>query len=137
MNDIAEQKQRKATKRVVQTNRIVHNDLELGYDKVIQRRGPNDYTEEQRIELMFIFRTVAEIKWLDLERYTRVGLHTDGPLIEYRYDEASEDEPDDERVIKPHVNNHRGRWLRVDYVDHEARRMLEEIREHLCLNKSN
>jgi len=117
--------------RKVNTNRIVHNDLELGPGTVTQRRSLNVETEERQIELCFIFRTVEEIRFLDTERYTRVALHTEGPLIEYRYDPLMEAVDDGEKFIAPHTANHMGRWVRVDYVDHEARRMIQELQEQL------
>lgn len=120
------------TARVVRTNKIVHNDLEIGKGTVEQRRAPNTYSEEKQIELVWIFRSIEEIKFLDTERYTRIALHTDGPLIEYWFDEACEFAADDNWYIKPHLNNHRGRWVRVEVVDERAREMIAELREQLC-----
>ena len=124
------------TARKVQTNRIVHNDLELGPNTIVQRRGQNDEREEKQLEFVLIFRSIEDIKFLDLTRYTRVALHKDGePLQEFWYDEACELPEDDEKVIKPYVNNHRGRWIRVGHIDYVAREILEQVMDHLCLNK--
>ena len=112
--------------RVVNNARIVHNDLALGAGKVDQKRGPV-IKAEQMIEIMLIFRTVDEIQHLDTERYTRVALHQEGPVREYWYDKSSEAVPNLTTILKPYVVSRAGRWVQVEYVDHEARRMIKEL----------
>jgi len=95
----------------------VHRDLALGKGTVVQQRGLF-VGEEHKIELAFIFRTVDEIKDLDITRYLRIQLHQPGDASEYWYDELSLATPDDISVIKP--NNisitDAGRWLLVEII---------------------
>jgi len=114
--------------RVVTSSRIVHNDLQLGRGTVEQYRG-NSIRTEQSIELMFIFRTVDEIQHLDTARYARVGLHQEGPLREYWYNETSEAVPNNNTVLKPYTVTRAGRWLLVEHVDHEARKLIKELQD--------
>ena len=94
---------------------IVHSDIAIGFGTVQQQRGPI-FEFEQRIELNWIFRTVDEIKELDIDdKYTRISLHTLGPLQEYYYDDNSTATPDDVLVIKPNQVSalDSGRWIYV------------------------
>ena len=116
--------------REVTMARIVHNDLELGHSTIVQTRGKHD-TRERQIELPFIFRTIEEIKALDTTRYTRVQLHMPGQNWEYWYDAGSGVQADDDTVLQPYAVRTVGRWLKVEYVDVEARRQLERIRNAL------
>ena len=114
---------------------IVHNDLELGFGKVEQSRG-NAIVSEQRLELNWIFRSVDEVQHLDTARYTRVSLHQDGQLKEYWYDKTSEAKPNLDTVLKPYIVTRAGRWLLINYIDHEARAMIIKLQEQLdALNK--
>jgi len=113
--------------RVISNNRIVHNDLELGFGSVEQHRGKY-VTAEQAIEVMFIFRTIEEIQHLNTARYARVGLHQEGPLKEYWYDKRSEATPNSDTILKPYSVARAGRWLLVEHIDHEARRMIQELK---------
>jgi len=92
----------------------VHRDLALGKGTVVQQRGLSS-DDEQQIELAFIFRTIDEIKALDVVRYLRVQLHNEGATSEYWYDETSDDAPDDSTVLKPDSIpvEEDGRWLLV------------------------
>ena len=99
--------------RVVHSNRIVHNDLELGPGTVIQRRGKRD-GEERQLELTWIFRELSELKHLDTTRYTRVKLHQEGACKEYWFDERSEAKADDDKVIQPYAVTRLGRWILVE-----------------------
>ncbi len=74
------------TLRTINRNLIVHNDLNIGYGTEVQNRGDQGATTEQKIELDFIFRSIAEIKALDEDKYTRVSLHAAGPVIGYYFD---------------------------------------------------
>ena len=114
--------------RVVSNVRIVHADFELGHGSVDQKRGPI-IKPEQRVELNWIFRTVDEVQHLDTTRYTRISLHAEGALKEYWYDEISEAVPNNKTVLKPYVVTRAGRWLQVEYIDHEARRMIKELQD--------
>ena len=114
--------------RVVTNKRIIHNDLELGHGRTDQLRG-EAIRSEQRIELNWIFRTVDEIQHLDTTRYSRVSLHDKGALKEYWYDETSEAVPNLKTVLKPYAVTRAGRWLLVEYIDHEARRMIKELQD--------
>lgn len=110
--------------RVVTPARIVHNDLELGSNKITQTRQFKE-TEEQQLEFVLIFRSIEAIRYLDTNRYTRVALHTDGPLIEYWYDEHSVAKPDSDHTLQPFAVSGSGRWLRVDGVA-QLRKELED-----------
>ena len=101
--------------RIATTNGIVHNDLCIGVGKVTQDRGHGP-KEEQAIEVMFIFRDLDDIKRLDTDKYTRVGLHRQGALLEYVYDRNSERESDDFKVVQPYIVTRLGRWLKVPDV---------------------
>ena len=113
--------------RVVTNAAIVHNDLAIGHGKVTQTRGHKE-TEEQQIELNFIFRSITEIQELDISKYTRVSLHQKGQMIEYWYDHTAGDEPDNFHVIKPRDITHLGRWLRVEFIDDYARQEIEKLK---------
>ena len=95
-------------------NLIGHQDLALGPGTVTQVRGGID-TEVGQMELMFIFRTAAEIKALDPYRFDRVALYSVGPLKELYWDATATDTPDDVTVIKPNsiLVEDPGRWLRT------------------------
>ena len=95
-------------------NLIGHQDLALGPGTVTQVRGGID-TEIGQMELMFIFRTAAEIKALDPYRFDRVALYSAGPLKELYWDATATDTPDDVTVIKPNsiLVEDPGRWLRT------------------------
>jgi len=88
--------------RILHRQLIGHEDLALGFGKVIQERGPETLNFQQ-IELEWIFRNANEIKALDYNRYTHVAIHTipEGPVIQYYYDPSSMAVPDDATVIKP------------------------------------
>lgn len=99
--------------RVVTPARIVHNDLELGPGTVVQTRQFKE-AQERQLEFVLIFRSVEEIRYLDTTRYTRVALHTDGPLIEYRFEQDSIAMQNFDTVLQPFATTGAGRWLRVD-----------------------
>lgn len=102
-----------STQRTLNRNLIVHNDLELGYGSVVQERG-DVQAAEQKIELMFIFRQLDEIRNLDYTRYTRVGFHQDAaPLVEYLFDFTSAASDDGDDVLAPNPAITLGRWLKV------------------------
>lgn len=91
---------------------IIHNDFALGSGTVEQTRGEVT-ASEQKVELAFIFRTTDEIRYLDITRYTRVDLHTDGAVIHYWYDSTSVAVDDDNTVLAPIPAVANGRWLKV------------------------
>lgn len=103
------------TQRTINRSLIIHNDLALGYGTVSQERGDLT-TVEQKIELPFIFRTVDEIRALDTTRYTRVSLHTDGPLIHYYFDATASAADDGDDVLAPVPYVSVGRWLKINNV---------------------
>ena len=108
------------TQRVMTNARIVHKDLAIGHGVVKQNRG-HGVIEEQSIEVMFIFRTLDEIKRLDTNIYTHIGLHRAAGVSEYYYEPFSEIPDDDSKVIKPYVVTRAGRWIRVyDVLDLRA-----------------
>ena len=101
------------TLRTINRNLIVHNDLNIGYGTEVQNRGDQGATTEQKIELDFIFRSIAEIKALDEDKYTRVSLHAAGPVIGYYFDPTSGAIPDDDLVLLPDSGVALGRWLKA------------------------
>jgi hypothetical protein len=101
------------TQRTINRSLIIHNDLELGYGTVSQERGDATLIE-QKIELAFIFRTLDEIRALDTLRYTRVYLHTLGPLIEYYWDSTDTQADDGDDVLAPVPFVSVGRWLKIN-----------------------
>ena len=98
--------------RTINRSLIIHNDFALGIGTVSQERGTNVSTE-QKIELAWIFRTLDEIRFLDHSLYTRVSLHTSGPLVEYYFDSASAASDDADEVLAPIPVVSLGRWLKV------------------------
>jgi len=100
------------TLRTINRSLIVHNDFALGYGPVIQTRGSNT-AAEQKVELDFIFRTVDEIRVLDFVRYTRVSLHTLGPVINYYFDITSAAVDDGDTVLAPLPVVSLGRWIKT------------------------
>jgi len=102
-----------STQRTLNRNLIVHRDLELGYGSVVQERGEVQ-AAEQKIEIMFIFRQLDEIRNLDYNRYTRVALHQDGaPTVEYWFDFTSAASDDGDDVLAPIPTVSLGRWLKI------------------------
>ena len=102
------------TQRTINRSLIIHNDFALGYGTVQQNRGFDNITVEQKIELNWIFRTLDEIRMLDWSKYTRVSLHTEGPLVEYYFDGASTAADDADDVLAPIPTISTGRWLKVN-----------------------
>jgi len=98
--------------RTINRNLIVHKDLALGVGPVVQTRGTITAAEQQ-IEMIFIFRTIAEIRLLDFTRYTRVALHSLGPLTEYYFDITSAAVDDGDLVLAPSPAVSLGRWLKT------------------------
>ena len=98
---------------VTTRSRIIQNDFALGVGLVEVVRGQNT-SMEQQIELVFVFRTTDEIRYLDWTRYTRVALHLNGgPLVEYFYDATATGVDDDNEIITPIPAVTNGRWLKV------------------------
>jgi len=100
--------------RILYRSLIGHEDLDLGFGKVEQTRGPN-VVNMQRIQAIFIFETVDVIKALDYTKYPHVGLHQIGAMIEYYFDPDSMLVPDNVLVLLPnsiHVSKP-GRYIRV------------------------
>lgn len=96
----------------------VHRDLAIGVGTVAQQRGPL-ITQEQQIELTFIFRSLSEIRALDICRYTRVQLHQPGCNLEYWFDDEHTEPDDGFNVLKPDTIPaiDPGRWRLVDCGD--------------------
>jgi hypothetical protein len=103
------------TQRILKRVLIVHDDLAIGAGTVTQTRG--DLTIiGQEIELVFIFRTLDEIRYLDWNRYTRVALHVNnGPLIEYVFDELNVSADNGDTILEPNPAISVGRWIKVEY----------------------
>jgi len=101
------------TSRTLNRELIIHKDLALGIGTALQTRGTAPQTAEQLIELDFIFRTTAEIRALDINRYSRISLHTVGPLTHYFFDPTSAAIDDDNTIIAPVPAIAVGRWIRV------------------------
>jgi len=87
-------------------------DLAIGHGPIVQTRQGNTVSVKQ-IELSFIFRTVAEIRALDVTKYTRVQLHQAGPALEYWYDSTSTAIDDGVLVLLPNSLPVTGRWIAV------------------------
>ena len=103
-----------ATQRTLNRNLIVHNDLNIGYGTEVQERGEVQ-AAEQKIELVFIFRTLDEIRYLNNSKYTRVALHqANAPLIEYAFDATTAASDDGDEVLAPLPAVTLGRWLKVN-----------------------
>ena len=102
-----------STQRTINRSLIIHNDFALGFGQVQQTRGFDNTTLEQKIELTWIFRTLDEIRYLDWLLYTRVSLHTEGPLTEYYFDSTSTASDDADEVLAPIPVIGTGRWLKV------------------------
>jgi len=100
------------TSRTINRQLVIHNDLAIGVGAVSQERGFNT-TVEQQLELDFIFRTLDEIRTLDHSKYTRVSLHTMGPLTHYYFDVGSAAVDNNDTVLAPIPPVSTGRWLRV------------------------
>jgi len=101
------------TQRTLKRNLIVHRDLELGFGSIVQERGDVS-AAEQKIELLFIFRQLDEIRNLDYNRYTRVGFHQDNaPVVEYWFDFTSAAADDADDVLAPIPAVSLGRWIKV------------------------
>jgi len=100
--------------RLIQKQLVVHNDLAIGAGTIQQQRGPL-ISDEQQIELTFIFRSIAEIRSLDICRYTRVQLHQQGCNLEYWYNEDSTEDDDGLNILKPNTvpAEDNGRWQRA------------------------
>lgn len=98
--------------RTINRSLIIHKDFALGIGTVSQERGLNT-ANEQKVELVWIFRTLDEIRYLDHDLYTRVALHTVGPLVEYYFDAASAAADDADEVLAPIPVVSLGRWLKV------------------------
>ena len=98
--------------RTVNRSLIVHADFCRGYGPVVQTRGENT-AAEQKVELDWIFRTADEIRYLNQSLYTRVALHTEGPLIHYAFDITSNAVDDGWDVLAPLPVVTFGRWLRT------------------------
>lgn len=122
--------------RTVSTNRITHNDLELGQGEVQQVRYNQQRTEKQ-IELNFIFRSVDEIRALDLLRYTRVSLHREGQRYEYWFDSKCGLPDDGVNIIQPNSVSTVGRWRRTEFIDEWARSEIEALKEMLKNDRHN
>lgn len=122
--------------RKVTTNRITHNDLELGSSEVRQVRYNQERTERQ-IELNFIFRSADEIRSLDLNRYTRVSLHREGQCYEYWFDAKCGLPDDDDNILQPNSVATIGRWRRTEFIDHWARAEIEVLKEMLKNDRHN
>jgi len=100
--------------RILYRSLIGHEDLDLGFGKVTQERGPN-IVDMQRIQAIFIFETVDVIKALVYTKYPHVGLHQIGAVIEYYFDPNSMAVPDDVLILLPnaiHISKP-GRYIRV------------------------
>ena len=91
---------------------IIHNDFALGVGLVQQVRGLTTFMA-QMVEIVFIFRTLDEIRYLDITRYTRVALHTAGPLIEYYYDNVATGVDDGDELLAPLPAVSVGRWRKI------------------------
>ena len=100
------------TQRTINRSLIVHNDFAIGFGTVAQERGTLTATE-QKVELAWIFRTIGEIRLLDHAIYTRVLLHTLGPLVEYYFDATSAAVDDADEILAPVPVVSLGRWLKV------------------------
>ena len=101
-----------STQRTINRSLIIQRDLALGTGQVLQDRGSSS-TVEQKIELVFIFRTLDEIRYLDWSLYTRIALHTAGQLVEYIFDITSSASDDADDVLAPLPVVTLGRWLKV------------------------
>ena len=112
--------------RTITSNRIVHNDLALGKGTVAQRRGPNN-TQEQQIEITWIFRSLEEVKRLPTDRYTRIKIHQEGACREYWFDESSDAAADDYQVIESLITTTVGRWVLVEPVRDTVLAILDEL----------
>jgi len=100
--------------RILYRSLIGHEDLDLGFGKVTQERGPN-IVDMQRIQAIFIFETVDVIKALVYTKYPHVGLHQIGAVIEYYFDPSSMAIPDNDFVLLPnsiHISKP-GRYIKV------------------------
>ena len=102
-----------STQRTINRSLIIHKDFALGFGQVQQDRAFGTVTIEQKIELTWIFRTLDEIRYLDHTLYTRVSLHTEGPLVEYYFDYTSTASDDADEVLAPIPIITEGRWLKV------------------------
>jgi hypothetical protein len=103
-----------STQRTINRSLIIHKDFALGFGQVQQDRAYGTITLEQKIELVWIFRTLDEIRYLDWSLYTRVSLHTEGPLVEYYFDSTSTASDDADDVLAPLPVITTGRWLKVN-----------------------
>lgn len=101
------------TQRTINRSLIIHKDIARGTSVVQQSRG-GITTQEREIELTWIFRSVDEIRALDQTLYTRVKLHTSGPLVEYLFDASSAAADDGDDVLAPVPAVSLGRWLKVN-----------------------
>lgn len=100
--------------RIIYRQLICREDFALGQGTVVQERGQKQLTMSQ-MEVIFIFRTVNEIKALDYLKYNYIGLYQVGPAIEYYFHPTSTAIPDDVNVIKPDslLTSQPGRYIKV------------------------
>ncbi len=100
-----------SVQRTINRELIVHNDFAIGFGTALQTRG-SVAVNEQKVEILWIFRTIAEIRALDNTKYTRVLLHVAGAVVEYRFDSSSSATDDAIEVLAP-VPLVTGRWLKI------------------------
>ncbi len=92
-----------------------HEDLNIGYGTVFQNRsGAN--VPVRKIELPWIFRSVEEIRALDVSKYTRVWLHTEGTHVEYWYDSSDSRADNGTAILQPNTLPATGRWVRLQFA---------------------
>lgn len=102
-----------STQRILTRNLIVHSDFNIGFGTESQTRGDTEAVE-QKVELIWIFRSIDEIRALNYSKYTRVSLHVDNALvIEYWFDPASAAVDDGDEVLAPVPPIALGRWRRI------------------------
>jgi len=91
---------------------VVHEDIAIGAGIVSQTRN-NESVSVRQIELSWVFRTIAEIRGLDITKYTRVSLHKSLAATEYWYDASSTEDDDSLDVLKPDSIDagSPGRWV--------------------------
>lgn len=112
--------------RVIYRALIGREDFAIGQGVVTQRRGDSSVNISQ-MELMFIFRTVAEIRALDYSKYVYVGLYNNGPIVNYYFDPDSLATDDGDATLKPDslLTSQAGRYIK--FVTTE-----EAVEETLC-----
>lgn len=102
------------SQRILKRNLITIQDLDIGSGTSIQVRGDTTLILD-KLELMFIFRTAAEIRACNYNLFTRVGLHVEDnkPLVEYFFNASDVSADDGDEILAPTPAIPVGRWLKV------------------------